>query len=110
MAWKSGPFSAGSNPDLSIFRSNLRQFLKNGEVVICDGTYRDTNCLQKDVVDETFSERVRARQESLFSRLKSFPVLNRRIRNDRSKHADCFFAVSNMTQLSIENGNRLFEL
>ena len=108
IVWVNGPFKAGEFADLRIFRNRLRYCLLYSECVIADGTYRDTKCIYNDGCEKEIIQRSRARQESVFRRLKSFNVLSSVYRHDIRKHSNCLFAVANLVQYSIENGEPLF--
>lgn len=48
IVWVHGPFRAGANSDLNIFRSRLMEELDENEVIIADGAYQETVCLYSD--------------------------------------------------------------
>lgn len=60
IVWIHGPFPAGSNSDLVIFRSALRQNLLHNELLIADSGYVDNSCTY--ICDDAIStaNRVRA--------------------------------------------------
>ncbi len=70
IVWLNGPFRAGEYSDLKIFRSRLRSELRHSELFIADGTYSDVKCIFNDGCDLEFIQRCRARQETVFKRLK----------------------------------------
>lgn len=43
--WVSGPFLAGSYPNILTFKSNLAGSLLQNETVITDRGYKDTKCI-----------------------------------------------------------------
>ena len=53
---------------------------------------------------------VRARHETVNKRLKQFAALSNVWRHHLSKHSTVFHAVTLVTQISIENGEPLFEI
>jgi len=108
--WANGPFPAGSSPDLSIFVSNLRNKLIQNELIIGDATYRDVKCIYDDGMAIDKIRKIRARQESIFGRMKNFNILNHRYRHSLEKHSDIFFAIANLTQISISNDEPLFSI
>lgn len=55
-------------------------------------------------------KRALARHETLNGRLKEFAILSVRFRNSVKKHPLVFHAVINVTQLSIVNGEKLFDI
>lgn len=113
IVWVHGPFPCGRYSDLSIFRLGMKESLLSGEKVVADGGYRDNCCEQLGGQSSTLSKVysvVRARHETVNRRLKQFFVLGHRFRHDLSRHSACFHAVSNLTQLMIENGEPLFSV
>lgn len=55
-------------------------------------------------------KRVLARHETLNGRIKEFAILRNRFRNNLKKHPKVFHAVVNVIQVSISNGEQLFDL
>lgn len=55
-------------------------------------------------------KRLRSRHETVNMRLKNFAVLNQRYRHNLEDHAYIFRAVAVLVQISLENGEPLFEL
>ena len=53
---------------------------------------------------------VRARHETVNSRLKNFEILKQVYRHDLLDHADVFRSVAVLIQLAIENGEPLFQV
>ena len=110
--WLSGPWPAGSYSDVRIFRNGLRQKLAPFEFVIGDAGYTDTRCLQppgQSHADHFTFAKVRARHETANRRLKHFAILRNKFVHANHKHADCFYAVLNITVLMIDE-NPLFLL
>jgi len=84
--------------------------LNPNELVIGDGTYADETCLYSDDDNEELTKLIRARQETVFRRFKSFNVLQHRYRHNLTKHSSIFFAIANLIQSSIIHGEELFEI
>lgn len=106
ISWVNGPFPAGENPDISIFRKDLKLHLMNKETVVADKGYRgDVACVTDSYInsDRLLINRVRARHETINKRLKTFNILKHRFRHDKKKHSICFHAVANITQIIFEN-------
>lgn len=86
-----------------------------GEKVEADRGYRGERATIRtpdDVV--SFKDRhaksvARARHETVNKRLNQFQCLKQVFRHDRRKHRFCFYAVAALTQLSIENGEVVFQ-
>jgi hypothetical protein len=115
IVWINGPFPCGDWPDLRIAREALVDALDRGEYYIADGGYYDGNQWSETPTGlNNFEQRqqkmVRSRHETVNSRLKQWSALNRVFRHRLSKHSPVFRAVANILQLSIENGEPLFEI
>jgi len=110
IVWINGPYPAGSSPDLSIYTETLRHKLVRNEVVVGDATYRDVTCVYDDGMNLETLRKIRARQESVFGRMKIFNVLCHRYRHPLPKHNIIFFAIGNLTQIAISNGEKLFSV
>lgn len=116
-----GPFACGHNPDITIFRSKLIYKLEAGEMVEADRGYRGepTKCrLPVDYMNRRQrrqKNRARARQETVNARFKTFAALSQRFRHritmeDMSKHRVVFESIAVITQLGIDNGEKLFHV
>ena len=102
-----GPFPAGTN-DLTIFRNKLEALIPNGSNAIADKAYRGsakaTTSSSTDPPElRKFKSRARARQESLWQRLKRFACLSDRFRHPIEKHQICFEAVCVIVQYQFEH-------
>lgn len=122
VVWVNGPFPAGSNPDLVVFRKpdGLRSKIPAGKKVIADNVYASeplcsvSNPLDSEALKK-FKARVKARQESFNNRIKAFNILSSRFRCNvpstaLEKHQAVFEAVCVLVQYEIGNGRPLFEL
>jgi len=98
-AWCYGTFPVGSWPDLKIFEHGLLHIMEEGEKVITDKGYRHELCLTSADDAQLFIS-IRAHHETVTERIKQFNVLLHRFRHGLSQHADCFFAVANVVQLT----------
>jgi DDE superfamily endonuclease len=121
IVWINGPFPAGEN-DKKVFDKpdGLAAKLKEGQQVIGDEGYR--GCPEKASTRNTFDapeikdykRRVKARHETVNSRLKAFAILNQKFRttgNSRlTKHKAAFEACSVIIQFELENGSPLFKV
>jgi hypothetical protein len=119
IVWINGPFPCGDWPDVRIFRYSLRSFLDENERVIADNGYVSEDPMFCKVprgistaVDGRGKERsiVRARHETVNSRLKNFEILKQVYRHDPLDHGDVFRAAVILIQLAIENGEPLFQV
>jgi hypothetical protein len=89
--------------------------LDPGEFYLADGGYRDGN--QYSVTPSGhhfFGDRqksvVRARHETLNKRFKDWGALRRLYRHKRVSHSKVFHAIANIVQVTILNGEPLFEV
>ena len=114
IVWFNGPFPCGV-PDLKIFRLGLRLELAPGEKVVADRGYRGDSKIctpdgWKNPAHRKGMSAARARQETVNGRLKNWGCLSQVFRHDRNKHHLVTKAALVMTQLSISNGNPLFQV
>jgi len=118
--WIQGPYPAGKYTDIKIFNNNkvLRNFLQQpNERVEADEGYRGhpdkIKCPGNNanpVENRTMQGRVRARQETLNGRLKNWGILSQVFRHHIMMHGDVFWACAVVTQLTIQDGEPLFEV
>jgi hypothetical protein len=108
-----GPFPAATS-DLTIFRNKLEALIPNGSKAIADKAYRSNKATTSSSADppdlRRFKARARARQESLWRRLKRFRCLSDRFRHPIYKHQIFFEAVCVIVQYQFENGSPLFSV
>jgi hypothetical protein len=111
IVWINGPFPCGRYPDITIFRSALMHELQPGEKVEADLGYRgERTKVRLPVPGDDIQQRVRSRHETVNRRFKQFICLNRVFRHDLGKHGSVFGAIAVITQLEIENGDKLFDI
>lgn len=121
IVWINGPFPAGEN-DKRVFDKpgGLASRLQEGQQVIGDEGYRGSpdKVSTRNTFDapevKCFKRRVKARHETVNSRLKAFAILNQRFRttgNSRlTKHKAAFEACSVIIQFELDNGSPLFKV
>jgi DDE superfamily endonuclease len=108
-----GPFKASAH-DKTTFISHLHDRIPEGCVGVADRGYRGVDNLSipnpHDSVEvRTFKQRVRARQESFFKRIKRFAaVRDQRHHTGFEKHRWTFEAACVIVQYQFENGSPLF--
>lgn len=107
IVWASGGFPCGEWPDLKIAKDLYLKYASN-EVTLADKGYRLNNFFKNP--SNAKQKRILARHETFNGRLKEFAILNNRFRNSLKKHPMVFHALTNVLQVSISNGERLFEL
>jgi len=117
IVWISGPYECGKWNDISIFRNALMSELSPAERVEADDGYigehpRHIKCPKGFANQEQtlfMQQRVRNRQETVNKRFKNWGILKEVYRHAIPKHGDVFRAIVVITQLSITNGEQLFE-
>lgn len=111
-----GPFPCGNYPDITIFRQKLKRMLADGEMVEADRGYRGEYYHVRTPVDyhteaeKRSKEKIRARQETVNRRFKQFGALKQIFRHHIGVHRVVFESVVVLTQLSINNGDKLFQV
>jgi hypothetical protein len=121
IVWVNGPFPAGQN-DMKVFRKpgGLMSRIPDNCKAIGDEGYRGEpskvstkNEFNSDKV-KRFENRVRARHETVNSRLKAFGVLNQVFRSKgdgrMEKHKSAFEACCVIVQYEMDNGSPLFKV
>lgn len=119
IVWINGPYECGMWNDLMIFRDALISHLAPKERVEADDGYlgehpRYVKCpkgFANPPETEYMQQRVRNRQETINRRLKSWGILKQVFRHcDRiADHGEVVRAIAVISQLSINNGEKLFE-
>ena len=117
IVWVNGPYECGAWPDISIFRNSLMTNLAPNERVEADDGYvgeaplhvKCPRSFTNRPETEAMQQRVRNRQETVNNRFKFWGILRQTYRHDIPKHGYVFRAIAIITQLSIKNGEKLFE-
>jgi hypothetical protein len=117
IVWINGPFP-GTWHDIEIFRSALLSHLDEHERVEADDGYvgespryvKCPNSFTNPMETRKMQQNVRSRQETVNARLKDWGCLGQHFRHDLVKHSNCFRSVAVITQLSIDAGEKLFEV
>ena len=114
-----GPYPAGKYPDITIFRLGIKHDLDPNERVLADKGYvgeapefiKCPNCPTVPEHHLLMQARVMKRHETFNGRLKNWGILEQVFRQqDITQHGDVLRAVAIITQLSIENGEPLFQV
>jgi hypothetical protein len=105
ICWFNGPFPAG-NPDITISRLGICNYLESQEKILADGGYRDGSLHHdtptgKHNLGQRMRSLCRARHETINGRIKSFRVTSTKFRHKIEKHQTCFHAILVMTQIHI---------
>ena len=118
IAWINGGFPAGRWPDEEIFRHGLRSWLDPNERVEADDGYIGEARLKvkcpasfpNPIEKEAMQARVRTRQETVNKRFKQWGILKQVYRHDIKTHSVVFRAIAVITQISLHNGEPLFDV
>jgi DDE superfamily endonuclease len=117
IVWIHGPFP-GTFHDITIFRTSLLSHLDENERVEADDGYvgespkyvKCPNSFTNPIETTKMQQYVRSRQETVNARFKDWGCLAQRFRHGLAKHSNCFISVAVITQLSIEAGEKLFDV
>lgn len=99
-----------------IFWSRLKHLLWPGEMVEADAGYRGephhacTPAMAVSQSDARAKARARARHETVNKHFKQWGCLQQTYWHEINNHCNVFAAVALCTQLSLENGEPLFEV
>ena len=110
IVWANGPFPAGSKNDWQIFKSGLKEMLDPDERVEADSGYSAGDpefCLTPKSVwhpaeKDDLRNKLRARQETVNTRLTNFQAMSVVWRHGIERHALAFRAVLVIVQIQIE--------
>ena len=114
-----GPSPCGKYNDGQMFKKYLENDLEPHERVEADRGYKafdpifaktPTNAYLRSEDESKLSNRARARQETVNKRLKQWECLNQIYRHKVVSHTDVLRAVASITQLAIDEGEKLFQL
>ena len=117
IVWIHGPFPCGWSPDITIFRKSLMHHLGTNEHVEADDGYVEESpefvkCPKSFTNPEEtlfMQLRVRSRQETVNKRFKDWLVLSGVYQHKIGDHGDIVRAIVVMTQIKINNGEKLFQ-
>jgi len=116
LVWTQGPYPAGAWPDIKIFTSCLAHFLEPGKRVEANDGYcglpDKVKCpknMANPIENLKMQGRFRSRHETLKGCLKNWGILSQVYHHDIWCHGNVFEACAVVTQLTIKNGEPLFE-
>jgi hypothetical protein len=117
IVWINGPFP-GATHDITMFRNSLLSHLDPGERVEADDGYigeapnyvKCPRSFTNPIETTRMQTWVRSRQETVNARFKDWGCLGQKFRHHLVKHSTCFRSVAVLTQLSIEEGEKLFKV
>ena len=117
--WINGPYPAGRYSDITIFRDCLMTSLEGTERVEVDDGYiaespYTTKCpgavlARSGEEEDAMQKRVQGRHEMVNATMKFFTILAVPFRHDVTQHGYVFRAVACLVQLSIKNGDPLYD-
>ena len=118
LVWINGPFKAGSDNDLTIFRKALKKKVKklHGKKGMADGGYEgeeDLLCLPSSLdkeLEHEYKSRARCRHESFNCKIKKYQSMDGVWRHGEDKHRMAFYAICVTLQYEMENGSPLFDV
>ena len=113
--WVNGPFPCGTWPDVKIARHGIQLHMATGEKYIADGGYRDGQQFGMTPTGHNNEEQrkqsvVRARHETINSRLKSWGALGKMFRHKLPLHKKVFWSIANVVQVVIEEESPPFQV
>ena len=106
IVWVNGGLPCGEWPDLRLARNAFIDFLQPGKKALADAGYQDQQYFELANNDPQ-KQRILARHENFNARIKLFCCMKDRFRHALYLHPRFFYAVVNLTQLMIENGEPL---
>lgn len=111
IVWVNGGYPCGCYSDLKLAREGYTDAVNIGELTMADKGYNDPNYFILPTSSNSDAHNlVMARHETVNKRIRQFNILKNVFRNSIHNHQNIFFAIVNLTQLMIENGNPLFSL
>jgi hypothetical protein len=113
--WVNGGVPCGEYPDLVLARSLYTSCIREDELTVADNGYRDDRYfvypqLIRNQPDSDVFKTIRARHETVNSRLKAFKILSSTFRHSLDQHPACFYAVANIVQATIIYESPLFPI
>ena len=117
VVWIHGPFPCGRWPDILVFRHALISHMDVDEKAEADDGYigEPTKTLTPKInsqnqSDAQYRQYTCNRQETINKRFKDWKCLGKMLRHSLQKHSTMFRAVAVICQLSVTNGEPLFQI
>ncbi len=118
IVWVNGPYAAGKYTDINFFCRGLAHWLDEHKRVEADNGYigeepqkvKCPGCALNPTKNQVMQNRVRSRHKSLNGGLKYWAILTSLYRHDLMEHGNVFRAIAVITQISINIGEKLFEV
>jgi hypothetical protein len=116
--WVNGPYAAGKYTDINFFRHGLAHWLDEHERVEADNRYirevpqkvKCPGCTLNPTENQAIQNWVQSRHESLKGKLKNWAIFTSLYRHDLMEHGNVFWAIAVIMQISINVGEKLFEV
>ena len=118
LIWINGPFKAGGDADIKIFRKALKAKVKElgDRKGLADGGYEGEgdyldipNSLDEDY-EHAYKSRGRCRHETFNSRIKNYAAMSNKWKQGQKKHKLAFVAICVTLQFGMENGSPLYDM
>lgn len=111
IVWANGGYPCGMFSDLKLAREAYVLSVNDKELTLADKGYKDANFFILPSEQNTvYHNIIMSRHETVNKRIKQFNILKMPFRNHLEKHPLVFYAVINITQFIIENGEPLFSV
>jgi hypothetical protein len=117
LVWVEGPYPAGAWPDIKIFMNTLVHTLTLGKCVEADNGYvghpDKVKCPNNDsnpAANLGMQLAMRSCHKTFNGCLKNWGILEKTYRHDITVHGTVFYACAVIIQLSVANGEPLFEV
>lgn len=107
-----GGVPCGRYPDLVLARRLYVNLVEDDELTFADKGYNDDHFMSPKRYPQNSRQikNVMVRHETVNHRIRQFGVLSHRFRHAPYLHPRCFHACVNMTQLLIDNGEKLYQI
>lgn len=109
IVWADGGYPCGEYTDLKLAHELYVLMVINGEKTIATKGHKDDKFfILPNSANKSLHKQIMARHETVKRQLRCFQILKKTFRSDWSKHPTVFRAVTNITQLVIENEGPTF--
>ncbi len=118
IVWVNGPYAAGKYTDIKFFCHGLAHWLDEHERVEADNGYigeapqkvKCLGCMLNPTKNQAMQNWVRSRHKSLNGQLKNWAILTSLYHHGLMEHGNVFGVNAVITQISINVGEKLFEV
>ncbi len=91
----------------------MKKILSENEKIVADKVYPDEQCMKSDEIPAEYKNllgEIRGRYESVHRRFKQFSLLMSTFRHSLDLHGYVFHAIANLTHVTAQLGECLFEI